>query len=83
MVSNLRLGKFFGFGHLKGRNRPSVQKVVHRPFEKTNSSNGEKNCQLLREEIIKMEKKLANANEEKEYYKRHFHGEQNGGNING
>lgn len=52
-------------------------------YQKTNSSNGEKNCQLLREEIIKMEKKLANANEEKEYYKRHFHGEQNGRNING
>lgn len=53
---------------------------------KNHSSNGEENFQSLRDEIIKLEKKLANATEEKEYYKRHFHGEnhhQIGGNING
>nr|CAD2179325.1 unnamed protein product [Meloidogyne enterolobii] len=64
-------------------NRKINELLAEQQNMKTNSSNGEKNCQLLREEIIKMEKKLANANEEKEYYKRHFHGEQNGRNING
>jgi predicted RNase H-like nuclease (RuvC/YqgF family) len=65
----------------KQRKIDELEKKLSQTFE-TIQQNGRKengeDFDGLRAEIEKLEQKLMNANEEKEYYKKHFKGEQRG-----